>query len=361
MWPDGCHDRAHLCIGSEKFASEYWNIFIVINNYVPYIYLYQSLNHKCHKKWCGVFALAVLVLVGCENKNVGPGTDDDGSKDTVTDVLETMDCDQFRDYCQSYFDTDNDGKVSLEEVAAVTAIDLYRRDDIVSVKGIENFTNLESLDCRMSGITELGLGANTALKTLSCNNSKSLRTADLSGTNITVVTERMFSLCPALESVVLPDKCTTIGASAFKQSGNVSVELSENIESIEELAFYRSGIEEITIPGSASIGEQAFSECASLTKLTVGEGITKISTYTFLGCSMLQEISLPSTMTGVYIYAFTECPAIERVTCAAVTPPTLDDWAFDEINAVLYVPAESMAAYQESPWGTVFSEIRAIE
>ena len=47
---------------------------------------------------------------------------------------------------------------------------LYMPYDIKSLKGIEYFTSLTSLDCRNSEITSLDLSHNTALKKLSCGN-----------------------------------------------------------------------------------------------------------------------------------------------------------------------------------------------
>ena len=52
--------------------------------------------------------------------------------------------DNFKAYCVENFDTDNDGKISIDEALAVTAIDVCT-DNITSLSGVECFTNLESL------------------------------------------------------------------------------------------------------------------------------------------------------------------------------------------------------------------------
>ena len=75
----------------------------------------------------------------------------------------------FREYVSKYIDKDHDGFLSLEECAAVKRIFEYRTThwtDISDVKGIEYFTELETLDLNTTRVTSLDLSKNTALKTL---------------------------------------------------------------------------------------------------------------------------------------------------------------------------------------------------
>ena len=72
----------------------------------------------------------------------------------------------FRDYIKSTFDTDYDGVLSAEEIAAVTEIIFSHGvldDDLILVSdltGIEYFTNLEELNCNDSNLTEIDLSKN---------------------------------------------------------------------------------------------------------------------------------------------------------------------------------------------------------
>ena len=54
--------------------------------------------------------------------------------------------DNFKAYCIEHFDITGDGEISLEEAHLITKIDV-KTDDIYSLKGIENFTNLDTLIC----------------------------------------------------------------------------------------------------------------------------------------------------------------------------------------------------------------------
>ena len=69
---------------------------------------------------------------------------------------------------------------------------------------------------------------------------------------------------------MIPDSVTSIGGSAFSDC---------------------SSLTEITIPDSVtSIGSYAFSDCTELTGVTIGAGVTSIGSYAFSGCYKLIEV-----------------------------------------------------------------------
>ena len=68
----------------------------------------------------------------------------------------------FRAYVMEHFDTDRDGILSPDELAAVTKIECSRMD-IGSLKGIEYFPNLESIDAFQNQIKELDVEGNVKL------------------------------------------------------------------------------------------------------------------------------------------------------------------------------------------------------
>ena len=84
----------------------------------------------------------------------------------------------FREFVKQY-DNNNDGKLSQDELAAVTEMDLdpydvpydkpYRGEKISSLKGIEHFTSLKNLNCKLNLLTELDVSKNPALESLDCS------------------------------------------------------------------------------------------------------------------------------------------------------------------------------------------------
>ena len=84
---------------------------------------------------------------------------------------------EFREYVK-VFDSNKSGELSLKELADVTSIDVYDMN-ISSLKGIECFSALTSLDCECNSLTSLDLSHNTKLTTLDCSENK-LTSLDLS-------------------------------------------------------------------------------------------------------------------------------------------------------------------------------------
>ena len=76
------------------------------------------------------------------------------------------------------FDIDENGYLSEAERNNVTGIDVL--DKMTTLKGIENFPNLLSLDCGGNPLTELDVSGNAKLETLLCSEN-SLTTLNLSG------------------------------------------------------------------------------------------------------------------------------------------------------------------------------------
>ena len=106
-----------------------------------------------------------------------------------------------------------------------------------------------------------------------------------------------------------------------------------------------------------------FIGCAALASV-VANDVQEIQAHTFSGCTALSAVTLGSGTTALYAYAFADCAAMMSLTCKAVVPPTcysvttLRDLPAD---CAIYVPAESVAAYQTaSRWSARTAYIQAI-
>ena len=103
----------------------------------------------------------------------------------MLDIEETFPDPIFRRYVSDNFDTDKDGKLSKDEVLAVTTIIVSKtsstpdKEKIASLEGVQYFANLEYLSCFSNQLTTLDVSGCTALETLYCSNNQ-LTTLDLS-------------------------------------------------------------------------------------------------------------------------------------------------------------------------------------
>ena len=120
-----------------------------------------------------------------------------------------------------------------------------------------------------------------------------------------------------IESVVIEDGVTSIGANAFDGcSGLTSITIPSSVTSIGEHAFYGcSGLTSITIPSSVtSIEKYVFSGCSGLTSITIPNSVTSIEWGAFDGCSGLTSITIPSSVTSIGGGAFSGCSGLTSIT-----------------------------------------------
>ncbi len=106
--------------------------------------------------------------------------------------------------------------------------------------------------------------------------------------------------------------------------GNVTIYRDVDILSTNELfivtsigssAFRNSGITSITLPNTLThIGFQAFSGCTSLTGIVIPNSVTTIGDYAFQTCWGLTSLSIPSSVKTIGGAAFTGCSGLKKFT-----------------------------------------------
>ena len=171
------------------------------------------------------------------------------------------------------------------------------------------------------------------------------------------------------KNTIIPNSVTTIGDWAFYNcSGLTSVTVPNSVTSIGENAFFGcSGLTSVTIGNSVtSIGGGAFRGCSCLTSVEIPNSVTTIGDWAFYNCSGLTSVTIGNSVTFIGYRAFYECSGLTSVTCLATTPPRIgynSDYAFPSYvtrQATLYVPNESVSAYQSAYNWKDFSIIVAI-
>lgn len=174
-----------------------------------------------------------------------------------------------------------------------------------------------------------------------------------------------------ITDAVMGNCATVIGVSAFTNCSSLSsVTLNDNVTNIGNRVFYGChNLTELTIPDSVtSLGDWSMGWCHCLTGVTIGNGITKLPGSIFRGDSGLTDVTIGSGVTSIgYVDApngFYGCTHLVSLTIYATTPPTLHGTTFQNTNDTfqIYVPAESVEAYKiDNYWGTFASRIQAIQ
>ena len=131
------------------------------------------------------------------------------------------------------------------------------------------------------------------------------------------------------------------------------VTLEDGIKKISYGMFKETAIKSITIPGSVkNIGERAFANCKKLQKATINEGVKKISKEAF-SYTTLEEITIPSTVTELGKNAFrwesTEKSSLKKV---VIRSKNIKKWGTMVFGAtrddlVIYVPQSKKAEYEK--------------
>ena len=115
-------------------------------------------------------------------------------------------------------------------------------------------------------------------------------------------------------SLAFPD-CTKVGNGAFQSTAQLaSVTLSPNVEAIGGYAFQNSGIETFPVnPDNTAlktINGNTFQNCASLTTVTIPNGVTTIGGTAFESCTELTTLTLGKAVTSMEVNATTNCPKL---------------------------------------------------
>ena len=132
---------------------------------------------------------------------------------------------------------------------------------------------------------------------------------------------------------------TSIGDYAFWNCRSLTkVTIPEGVTSIGVCAFqYCISLTEVNIPKSVeTIGDEAFQTCDSLTEVTITEGVTSIGVCAFQFCRSLTEVTIPEGVTSIGDGAFEGCRSLTEVTISeGVT--SIGDGAFASCRSLTEV------------------------
>ena len=110
---------------------------------------------------------------------------------------------------------------------------------------------------------------------------------------------------------------TSIGNNAFSNCSSLtSVTIPNSVKSIETGAFREcTALKSVTIPSSVtSIGGDAFNGCSRLTSVTIPNSVTSIGERAFGGCSGMTSVTIGNSVTSIGYAAFWGCSGLTSVT-----------------------------------------------
>ena len=175
---------------------------------------------------------------------------------------------------------------------------------------------------------------------------------DFTNTGIIEIPDAGFHYLENLKGIILPDTVKIIGERAFDGCNNLEeFETPDKTSRIGSFAFRNcSSLKSITIPENvATLGSGTFILCTQLSDVKILCDISKIPFALFQQCRELKNIIIPASVTQIETYAFYGCSQLTTIIIEAEDPPALvgaDNWF---ANSKIYVPDNSVEAY-ESEW-----------
>lgn len=193
---------------------------------------------------------------------------------------------------------DDEGRLEYDTIPNITKITI---PDTVTNVDNASFSGL-------TGVEEIKLPDSIEYLGTAFFKVKNLKTITIPEKQI-IIPVNAFAYCENLEEVIIKGDVRHIEDGAFKYCTSLKkINIPESTEHIWDYAFYRSGLESITLP------KTGLSECS------------------FDSCTELKEIIIEDKGSSKYIgfppFAFADCTSLEKIYILGGTP-VFDEYAFD--------------------------------
>ena len=206
---------------------------------------------------------------------------------------------------------------------------------------------------------------------------KSLKSLDVSATTNTEFADEAFKGLYNLQTLVLPSTLEKVSYMMVAECIKLkAIDIPASVTEIDDRAFEDCrSIETITfggvlpssapgrsyVPASSTsqlrrIGNWAFYNAHELQNLVIPEGVTEIGDGAFYGCTYLEDMTLPASIQAIGDNCFALCAKLTKITCNAVTPPTIEAKTFFDVKRQIsvYVPDEAVSAYENDTYWQEF-------
>ena len=217
--------------------------------------------------------------------------------------------------------------------STITRVELPKT--IKSVSGFTNCTALKAITLP-EGTEDIGGFSGSGLESIvipnsvtsigasafyNCTNLKSVTLPE--NENFTAIRNETFYNCTALTECVVPSSVTLMEEEVFKNCTSLrNLVLPEGLEEIKTRAFTNCAFESLNLPSTLLyIPAECCLNCKNLKHITITEGIPSIYSGALKGCTSLESVTLTSTVTEIDSYVFTDCTALTRVNI-----PSLEYW-----------------------------------
>ncbi|MFC2408994.1 MAG: leucine-rich repeat domain-containing protein [Prevotella histicola] len=123
-----------------------------------------------------------------------------------------------------------------------------------------------------------------------------------------------------------------------------------------DLRWYLTDNGVLTISGKGKMNDYSFDNRSpwykyDIKRIIIGDGVTTIGEFAFTNCSTLTSVTIPNSVTEIGDRAFSGCINITQISSEAVVPPICGPNVFADTNkskCKLIVPKNSLDAYKQA-------------
>ena len=180
------------------------------------------------------------------------------------------------------------------------------------------YTDADQPFHNMPGLKTLVIGGETTtIQGTTFQGCTALNAVTFQNSNVTSIGNSAFANCTSLASIALPEGVTTIEQSTFNGCRNLTeFSMGDNVTSIGITAFYNTGLTSINFPSAlTTIGQSAFENSKLSGDITLPGNLTAIGTQAFAG-TQLTSVSIPASVTSIGQGAFAPIPTLASITLA---------------------------------------------
>lgn len=188
----------------------------------------------------------------------------------------------------------------------------------------------------------------------------------------TNIGQEAFCGCTGITSVTIGTGLTSLGGRAFDNMNSlttINYNATDCINNNQNTPIFQgNSITSFSMGSNVHlIPDYLICNCPNLNLISFPNSLTQIGSNCFANCGLTGTIVLPESLTRVGYMAFTLNNSIDEVYCYASTPPTVEPYygyymIFTAcLGSPLYVPCESISAYQSAPGWSNFTNITCID
>ena len=217
------------------------------------------------------------------------------------------------------------GLTSVTIGSGVTSIEgyaFYGCTGLTSVTVPDSVTSIENYafyNC--TGLTSVIIGSGvTSIESCAFSDCTGLTSVTI-GSSVTSIGDSAFSGCTGLKEIIYNARAAECSEyNVFQNAGTAAdgmkVVFGESVEKIPSNIFSNcESLTSVTIGSNVtSIGDYAFSYCESLTSVAIGSNVTSIGGYAFSYCKGLTSVTILDSVTSIGDYAFHGCTGLTSVT-----------------------------------------------